>query len=305
MALSETAPAVSVLMPVYNNEPHLTGAVESILDQTFDDFEFIIINDGSTDSSSATLNALARRDSRIRLYERPNTGYCRALNEGLGYVRGEFIARMDADDIAMPDRFERQVAYLRQHPDCVALGGRVLLIDEDDDPIREMCHEQTHEEVDAAHMDGKGGTIIHPAMMARRTAIEAINGYDESFDFAEDLDFFLRLAEHGRVANLPDIVLHYRQHLSSIGYSKSEIQQRSAIAALRAAYARRGLAFPSRYESMSPVKTTEADVHRKWVWWALGDGHVRTARKHARIALLRDPVNIESWRAAACALRGR
>lgn len=304
MALAENPPAISVLMPVYNNDRHLRVAVESILNQTFTDFEFIIINDGSTDGSSITLNALVKEDSRIRLYERPNTGYCRALNEGLGYARGEFIARMDADDIAVPNRFERQIAYLREHPECVALGGRVLLIDNDDDPIREMCQEQSHEDIDKAHMEGKGGTIIHPAMMARRAAIEAINGYDESFSFAEDLDFFLRLAEYGKVANLPDIVLHYRQHLSSIGYSKSEIQQRSAIDALRAAYERRGLPFPSEYESLTPVKTTESDVHRKWVWWALGDGHVRTARKHARVAMLHDPFNLESWRAAVCALRG-
>jgi glycosyltransferase involved in cell wall biosynthesis len=304
MAVTDTPPVVSALMPVYNNEPHLGPAIESILAQTFGDFEFIIINDGSTDDSSTTLNRFLKQDSRIRLYERPNTGYCRALNEGLGYVRGEFIARMDADDIAMPDRFERQVAYLREHPECVALGGRVLLIDDDDAPIREMCHEETHEAIDAAHMEGKGGTIIHPAMMARRSAIEAINGYDESFAFAEDLDFFLRLAEYGRVANLPAIVLHYRQHLTSIGYSKSEIQQRSAVDAVRAAHKRRGLPLPPELESVEPRKTTLADVHRKWVWWALGDGNIASARKHARVALFQDPLNIESWRAAVCALRG-
>ncbi len=304
MVLNENVPSVSVLMPVYNNARHLKPAVASILAQTYGDFEFIIINDGSQDDSSEILNDFARSDSRIRLYERANTGYCRALNEGLGYARGEFIARMDADDIAVPDRFDRQVGYLREHPECIALGGRVLLIDDDDDPIREMCQEQTHEEIDNAHMEGKGGTIIHPAMMARRAAIEAIGGYDERFHFAEDLDFFLRLAEYGRVANLPEIVLHYRQHLSSIGYSKSEIQQRSAIDALQAAYERRGLPAPPSLESFTPVKTTVADVHRKWVWWALGDGHVSSARKHARVALFRDPFNLESWRAAACALRG-
>jgi glycosyltransferase involved in cell wall biosynthesis len=304
MELTDRTPSVTVLMPVYNNERHLKPAVASILEQSHADFEFIIINDGSIDGSSEILHDFAEKDSRIRLYERPNTGYCRALNEGLGYARGEFIARMDADDIAVPDRFGRQVAYLRDHPECVALGGRVLLIDDDDDPIREMCHEQTHEEIDAAHMEGKGGTIIHPAMMARRSAIEAIGGYDESFHFAEDLDFFLRLAEYGRVANLPEVVLHYRQHLSSIGYSKSETQQRSAVDVLRAAYKRRGLPFPSGLDSVAPVIFTVADVHRKWVWWALGDGHVASARKHARVALRRDPLNLESWRAVVCALRG-
>ena len=304
MDLSDPTPRVSVLMPVYNSERHLDQAVASILDQSHADFEFIIINDGSSDGSSGILHDFAGKDLRIRLYERPNTGYCRALNEGLGYARGEFIARMDADDFAMPDRFERQVSYLRDHPECVVLGGRVLLVDEDGDPIREMCHEQTHEAIDAAHMAGKGGTIVHPAMMARRSAVEAIGGYDESIQFAEDLDFFLRLAEHGRVANLPDVVLHYRQHHASVGYSKSEIQQRSAAAVLRAAYERRSLPVPSGLESFTPEKTTVAAVHRKWAWWALGDGHVANARKHARVALLHDPLNFQSWRAIVCALRG-
>jgi len=304
MELNLPSPSLSVVMPVYNSERHLEAALASILEQSYTDFEFIVINDGSTDGSSRILHAFAEKDSRIHLYERPNTGYCRALNEGLGYARGEFFARMDADDVALRDRFERQVVYLREHPECAVLGGRVLLIDDDGDPIREMCHEQTHEEIDTAHMEGKGGTIVHPAMMARRSAMEAIGGYDESCEFAEDLDLFLRLAEHGRVANLPGIVLHYRQHLASIGHSKPETQQCSTIAAVRAAHERRGLPVPPGLDSFTPATFTVAAVHRKWAWWALGDGYVSSARKHARVALLRDPLNRESWRAALCALRG-
>ncbi|MCC6488775.1 MAG: glycosyltransferase, partial [Candidatus Hydrogenedentes bacterium] len=289
----------------YNNPRHLRPAVESILQQTYADFEFIIVNDGSSDNSQSILEGFAAKDLRIRLVSRPNTGYCRALNEALRYARGEFIGRMDADDIAVPDRFERQIAYLREHPECVAVGGRVLLMDDAGVPLCEMCQEQTHEEIDAAHLAGRGGTIAHPAMTARRSAMEAIGGYDESFDFAEDLDFFLRMAEYGRVANLECVVLRYRQHLASIGYTKSETQQRSALAVLRAAYKRRGLELPHAIEAR-PIETfSAAQVHRKWAWWALDAGNLHGARKHAWLAFLREPFRIDSWRAIFCALRGR
>lgn len=304
MELKPGTPSLSVLMPVYNNARHLRQAVESILQQTYTDFEFIIINDGSSDNSQAILEEFAAKDARIRLVSRPNTGYCRALNEALGYARGAFIGRMDADDIAMPDRFERQVAYLRAHPECVAVGGRVLLMDDAGVPLCGMCQEQTHEAIDAAHMAGRGGTIAHPAMTARRSAMEAIGGYDVSYDFAEDLDFFLRMAEYGRVANLDCVVLRYRQHLASIGYTKSEIQQRSALAVLKAAYKRRGLELPPEVESRTVEASSAAQVHRKWAWWALDAGNVRGARKHALLALLREPFSADSWRALLCALRG-
>src|SRR6478609_1964644 len=109
------SPVVSVLMPVYNAQRYLTAAVESIRGQTFRDFEFIIVDDGSTDRSGEILRKFAAEDPRIKLISRPNTGYVVALNEALSCARGEFVARMDADDISLPARFERQVAHLREH----------------------------------------------------------------------------------------------------------------------------------------------------------------------------------------------
>jgi glycosyltransferase involved in cell wall biosynthesis len=123
-------PAISVLMPVYNTERYVAEAVESILAQTFRNFEFLIIDDGSTDRSLSILKRYAERDPRIYLVSRPNTGYVIALNEMLAMARGEFIARIDADDIALPERFEVQVAYLREHPEVVCLGSKVQFIDE-------------------------------------------------------------------------------------------------------------------------------------------------------------------------------
>src|SRR3954468_5693657 len=121
------APTVSVLLAVYNARRYLRQAIDSILAQTFTDFEFIIIDDGSTDDTLAILREYEKRDGRIRLISRPNKGLTTTLNEGLALARGEFLARMDGDDVALPTRFEKQVTYLRDHPECVLVGSRVLL----------------------------------------------------------------------------------------------------------------------------------------------------------------------------------
>src|SRR6476661_6105481 len=126
---SRMTPPVSVLMPVYNAGRYVAEAVESILGQTYADFEFLIVDDGSTDRSRAILERYAARDPRIRLVSRPNTGYAAALNELLGLARGELVARMDADDVALPERLLRQVNYLRAHPEVVCVGTAVHLID--------------------------------------------------------------------------------------------------------------------------------------------------------------------------------
>lgn len=304
MSDGEHIPAISVITPVYNNAPYMREAFDSILNQTFGDFEYIVINDGSTDDSLDILAEYAKQDPRFRIASHGNQGYIAALNEGLRSARAEFIARMDADDVAMPDRFEKQIAYLHAHPECVVCGGRVLLIDSEGAPLREMCDELTHEEIDGAHLAGRGGTIIHPAMMARRSAIHAIGNYSTAYPWAEDLDFFLRLAEVGRVANLPDVILRYRQHLSSIGYSKSELQQASTIAVVRDTHLRRGLPVPEGLDTKRVAVQSPGQSYRKWAWWALGAGHVPSARKHALRALRKEPFSIESWRTVYCAMRG-
>jgi glycosyltransferase involved in cell wall biosynthesis len=212
-----SSPQISVLMPVYNAERYLDEAVQSILGQTFADFEFIIIDDGSTDGSLKILRGYEARDARIRLISRPNTGFCIALSESVSLARGEFIARMDSDDSSLPDRFEHQIAFLRSHPNVVAVGGEVSWVDQDGDVIRNFCAGHTHEELDAAQMRGVSGVITHPAVMLRRYALLEIGGYRNELEPAEDFDLFLRLAEHGRLANLDRLVLRYRIHAASCG----------------------------------------------------------------------------------------
>jgi glycosyltransferase involved in cell wall biosynthesis len=299
------APSLSVLMPVYNAERYLAKAVESILAQTFTGFEFIIIEDGSTDGSRAILEQYSRRDDRIRLVCRPNTGLTIALNEALGLANAELIARMDADDISLPRRFELQVDYLRHHPECVVVGSSVLLIDSDGDSIRPFAVHCEHEDIDAAHLCGLGGTIVHPAALMRRDPVVEMGGYRPEMEPAEDLDLFLRLAERGRLANLPDTLLKYRRHASSVGYRRREEQRRAVDRVVREASLRRGQEIPRSQPAVDDPIESPPDHYRTWAWWALRAGYVATARKHALATLRCRPFSPESWRVAYCSIRGR
>ena len=295
-------PYISVILPVYNGGAFLEEAVESILSQTYRNFELLALNDGSTDNSLAILSHFAVRDDRVRVISRPNKGLTATLNEGISLARGDYIARMDHDDIAFPDRFVSQVEYLDSYPEIVAVGGQIVLIDatgRDLGPMRLPC---SHEEIDEHHMRG-ASVLFHPTVMMRTRTVRAVGGYDETCEAAQDFDLWLRLAEAGRLANLDSVVLSYRQHLDSVGYAKRRRQRLSAWEAVRSACARRGVVFdmPSP-ENEAPV--TLPDIYRKWGWWALNAENVDTARFYAMKAVRGAPWDRESWRLLACALRG-
>lgn len=299
------APLISVLMPAYNAERYVAEAVQSILDQTFTDFEFLIVDDGSTDSTRAILERSAARDARIQLVSRPNTGYLVALNEMIARARGEFLARMDADDIAEPQRFERQMSYLAEHPDCVLVGSRVLIIDPDGDPLRIMGDALSHEEIDSAMLAARGQMVYHPSVIVRKRAMERVGGYREEYLYVEDLDVFLKLAEIGRIANLAEPLLRYREHLGKVGRRLADLQRERIQLVLTEAHRRRGLPAPTRFPGLESAPPGPAESLRIWGWWALGAGHVRTARKHALRSARRQPLSLESWRLLYCSLRGR
>lgn len=296
-------PAVSVVMPVYNAQTFVAEAVRSVLAQTFADFECIAVDDGSTDDSLAILRQLAADDDRLRIITRANTGIVGALNDGLAAARGEFIARMDADDVCMPTRFERQVEYLRAHADVVALGTWVQEIDRFDSPLAQRRTPVEHDAIDAAHLAGHGGQIAHPSVMMRHDAVERIGGYREAFPFAEDLDLFLRLAEVGRLANLPDTLLHYRQHEANVCFTRQGRQRQSIAAAVADACQRRGIAAPSS-EGGHCNTGSLAERVRSWTLHAIRAGRLDVARRHARRLVCCQPWRPESWRIMYWALRG-
>jgi glycosyltransferase involved in cell wall biosynthesis len=303
--IAPAAPAISVLLPAYNTARYVAEAVESILAQTYADFELLIVDDGSTDDTPRILRRYAERDRRIHLVSRPNTGYVIALNEMLARSRGEFIARMDADDIAVPTRFERQMSYLADHPDCVMVGSRVLIIDPDGSPLTVMGEALTHEEIDSALMVARGQMVYHPSVIIRRQPLLEVGSYREEFETVEDLDLFLRLAEVGRIVNLEEPLLKYREHTGKVGHVRAAKQAETVQLVLEAAYHRRGRAFSREIVENKIRPVDQSERQRTWAWWALLAGNVSTARKHAAACLMREPFSLQTWRLFYCALRGR
>jgi glycosyltransferase involved in cell wall biosynthesis len=300
-------PAASVILPVYNCLPYLEEAVASVLEQTFTDFELLLLDDGSTDGSLGVLRSFAQRDPRCVVLTRGNRGLVPTLNEGISLARGEILFRMDGDDRSHARRFELQMAYLREHPECVALGTDAFLIDPDGHRLRQFGMPPTHAEIDSTHMEGIGSMIVHPTAALRKAAVVQAGGYRPEYAHAEDFDLFLRLAERGELANLPDPLLDYRQHFASIGHSREAAQLAAKQRATAEACARRGVAVGSRAAGAAAPEpqSSPADVYRKWAWWALSAGNVVTARKHAMKALRSAPLAPENLRLIACVLRGR
>jgi glycosyltransferase involved in cell wall biosynthesis len=250
------SPRVSVVLPVYNGEPFLTDAVDSILAQTFRDFELIGIEDGSLDGSGEILDRFALADSRVRVLHQANAGIIAALNRGLALARGEFIARMDADDVAHPERLARQAAFLDGRPDIAVVGCAVTLIDERGKRIRDVEYPRTPEAV--AEFLEIGAPLAHPAVMMRRDAVRAVGGYREAYRHAEDYDLWLRMAERYRMANLPDRLLLYRQHETKHSFTYAVEQRFASRIALAAARCRRA-GMPDPTEGLTALAPKDID----------------------------------------------
>jgi glycosyltransferase involved in cell wall biosynthesis len=299
-----TAPTVSVLMPVYNAARYLAEAVESVLTQTFRDFEFVIVDDGSTDRSPQMLDEYARRDPRIKIIRRANTGIVGALNDAIAGSTAELIARMDADDVSHPERLEKQVAYMRDHDECVALGSRVTGIDPYGCALFESEHKLAHEEIDAELLKGVGWALVHPVSMLRRESLQRVGLYRREWQWVDDLDLFLRLAETGKLANLPDPLLRYRQHTESINRTRAAEQARLADACVREAYRRRGRDVPHGWKFVPKPRPSKPQQLQTWAWRAMKSGNVEIARKHAVALWKAAPLSVESWKTLLCAMRG-
>lgn len=209
------APRLSALMAVRNAEAHLNEAIESILLQSFEDFELVIIDDGSTDGTPEILRRYSQLDQRVRTERIDSVGSLpAALNFGLGLCRGELIARMDGDDVALPERFERQVIEMERDPSLGLLGCSSIDIDEGGETIGRTYHPVSHEAIKL--LLPFRSCFIHPSVVIRRQAIEAVGGYDETFWTGQDYELWSRLIKVCRVANLDAPLLKRRVHPRSI-----------------------------------------------------------------------------------------
>ncbi|MGC2814156.1 MAG: glycosyltransferase [Candidatus Acidiferrum sp.] len=222
-------PLVSVLMSVFNGEKYLAVAIDSILGQTFSDFEFIVIDDGSTDSTARILSDYAVRDSRLRVVQQQNKGRTASLNIGLGLCKGTYIARMDADDFALASRFGDQVSFMERNQDVVLVGGAIELMGSRGQTLRAVIPPLDDSEIRASLL--RQNPICHPAVLLRKEVVLAVGGYRGAFQESEDYDLWLRMSERGRLANLGQVVLKYRVHGGQVSVRYLRCQAECLLAA--------------------------------------------------------------------------
>lgn len=212
----DDAPRVSVVLPVRDGARHLGGALDSILGQSLADLELVAVDDGSTDDTATILATRRAHDPRVRVVAGAGRGVARALAAGLDAARAELVAIMNADDVALPDRLARQVAYLDTHPRVAAVGSQTRLLLDDGAggaPRPGRVSDLPTEPAAVRAMLPRAAPLAHPAAMFRRTAALAAGGYRPVFAAAaEDYDLWLRLAERHELANLPEALLLYRIH---------------------------------------------------------------------------------------------
>ncbi len=219
------APRISVVMSVFNSEAHLRESVESVLGQTLTDFEFIIVNDGSTDGSTEMLNKFAAADARVRIVLQENTGLTRALITGCRLARGEFIARQDDDDRSHFERFARQLAFLNQHPGVGFVGCATRYIGPMGEPLELVTRDSDPVIASRKLADERCGPPAHGGVMFRRALYEQVGGYRGEFYLGQDSDLWLRMIEHAQFACIPEESYYFRRHAASVSSRHRDAQQ--------------------------------------------------------------------------------
>lgn len=219
-------PLLSVVLPVYNGQQYLAEALQSVLSQSFNDFELLVIDDGSSDSSREVVKQF--KDTRIKLIENPsNIGLVPTLNKGLSLCQGDLIARMDQDDICEPDRFAKQVAFLQTHPEIDVVGSAIRFFGAIPNPYV-FTFPLEHEAIRVALLFYC--PLAHPAVMFRRSLVQEGNwGYSDDFRHAEDYHFWSRLLLRRRAANLKDCLLNYRLHQKQYSSALSNKQYETSL----------------------------------------------------------------------------
>ncbi len=220
------SPIISVILPVYNCEKYVYEAVQSVLNQTYTDFELLIIDDCSTDQTVSIIKSFS--DERIQLIiKEKNSGYTDSLNYGITIAKGAFIARMDGDDICLPNRFQKQIEAMNANKEVILCGTGIQIIDSD----RVLKHPTNHDDIKVKLCFSN--TFFHPTVMFRKEAFADLN-YNREFEPAEDYDLWTRLVFKGKLMNSDEVLLQYRVHSNQISNYKNEVQKNaSAIAQLR------------------------------------------------------------------------
>jgi glycosyltransferase involved in cell wall biosynthesis len=266
-------PLVTVLMPVYNGEAYLRYAIQSILDQTYTDFVFLIINDGSTDGSEEII--LSFDDCRIQYVKNEtNLKLVKTLNKGLSLIKTKYVARMDADDISLPERLERQLFYMEQNPDVGLLGtwcktfeeNRCIRNNKDVNHDQEISHEQI------CFKQLYQIQLVHPTCMMRMSVLENIdNWYDENYLHAEDYELFTRMSHVTKLANIAEVLHLYRKHGNAVSVLNNKEQNKNSYKVIKREFCRLGIEITDlqietftalNYQAYSEVKLSVLDIRQ-------------------------------------------
>ena len=281
------SPAITVAMSVYNGERFLSEAIESVLAQSWRDFEFLLLDDGSNDGSLAIMQRFAALDPRIRVIARENRGLVASLNQLLAEAQAPLIARMDADDVCLPERFARQIGFFAANPQHGVVGSLTDDIDERGQPYAMVPanHPLTHAAF-LERIESCGQLLAHPTVMYRRDVVLSVGGYHAAFRHCEDYDLWLRLAHQTRIANLPEQLLRYRHYADQVS-NRHALEQQIGVAVSHVAYQERMAGRPdptATLDQLPPIDQLDALFGRSGVASEVR-GRVARALLYSRSAL--------------------
>jgi glycosyltransferase involved in cell wall biosynthesis len=290
-------------MPVFNTARYLAEALGSISAQSFGDFELVAIDDGSSDGSSRILEKFAGQERRMRLLTRGNLGIISTRNELLSLARSDLVAWMDSDDISLPRRLEHQFEAFSRDPTLVCLGSSAQCIDPEGNFLNIERYPLQQDEILVEQQ--KGGAMRFPTTMMRREFALNVGGFREPFRIGEDFDLLLRLSEIGKMANLPDILYMYRQHVASVCATLGPQWPLYRDQILRLAHERRtkgvdrlqtGESLQVGIAAVADRRQIEWRVFLEWAGHALKNGDASLAWKYAGAALSRRPTSAAAWK---------
>lgn len=295
---------VTVLMPVFNGERYVEAAIESVLAQTHGHFEFLILDDGSTDTTPRILSHYAKRDERVRVFRHENMDQPATLNRGLALARHDWVAIMDHDDICVPQRLERQVQGLFQQPEARVIGSWAIEINAAGKSLRARATGPTTvEEFRELHASGSRVPLIHPSVLMHRPTILALGGYDPAFGASADTELWTRVAHRHAIVVVPEPLLLYRIHGQSMSIRRL-FEQREMLRCImqRDQARRRSEPVPTleEYRSMRPIWKPRRwlDLRHDLFWFfrsycllAASEGSLPKAAAYAVCAAAVSPAN--------------
>lgn len=270
---------ISVVLSTYNEEKYIAKSIQSILDQTYPYFEFIIVNDGSMDSTLQIVKSFT--DPRIVVIDKPNSGLPDSLNRGIAAAKYDWIARMDGDDIATHDRFERQVSYIKD--DSGVIGGQFISINEMGNPISGKVSNKplTYAKCRSALLFGMS-PLAHPTVLVKKELLIKYGGYDVNFRAAQDVELWSRLVPFVKIINIPDQILYYRQHTNNITNKRKDLQRKLAFLGFMkyVLKLRRPLTSEefNRFEQVLSKKSLIQRNDKYYLWSHETNGHLRVVK---------------------------